>query len=299
MCQEFKSLEFMLLESSQESMEQKLATCDDARDVLARSSLTAGASVELPAAYRHLAGCPACQDYLARFRRAILSLDPDEVTCAEVRASVARASAGHADRVRRHLAVCPACAVEGMAWERLGHLQAQGALNEPPRYPTFDLSFLPQPQAAPIWQQIAGGVRRLGYEVPAALALTRRSLGSPLPGLTLSLAAAPALRRTAGERNAENLVSLAVADADLDVRILLHVSKAEHAPWLAVGMSLLSSGQTLHGERISLCDTVGQAQEIKTVRAGESEAHFGEVETGHYLVRVEYSGRLWELPLSL
>jgi hypothetical protein len=275
-----------------------LTTCQETRDLLARRAFAAAQPEDLSAAYRHVAACPACQDYLARFRRGILSFDADEVTCAEVRASAAcLASGAAADRVRRHLVVCPACAVESAAWERIGVLQAQGALSEPQRYPTFDLSFLPQ--VVPIWQQIAGGVRRLGYEIPAALTLAKRSLTSPLPGLTFSFAPAPARLRGVAEAEPDSVVSLAIADPDHDVRILLHVSKAEHALWLAVGMSLLSSGRMLHGERVSLCNAGGQAQEIKTVRSGDGEARFSDLAPGQYVVRVEHSGRSWELPLSL
>ena len=145
-------------------------------------------------AYRHVAGCPACQDYPGSVPAGYLSLDADEVTCVEVRASAVRQVYRlNADRVRRHLVVCPACAVEER-WLGADRRNCRsGRLVEPPRYPTFDLSFLPQPQSVRIWQQISAGVvRRLGYEIPAALALPGRSLASPLPGLTLSLAPSPA-----------------------------------------------------------------------------------------------------------
>jgi anti-sigma factor RsiW len=202
------------------------------------------------------------------------------------------------EAVRSHLAHCPACAAEAAAWEHIASPDRKNALVEPPRYPVFDLSFLPQSQVVITWTQVRAQVRRLAYEIPAALALAGQTLISPPPGLAVSYATVQAPRRAAN-RAKENLVSLAVDDQQHDVRISLNVTEAEKAIWLAVAMRLLSSGQVLTGARIALCNEQGQAQEIKTVRPGETEARFPDLTPGHYLVRIERSGKTWELPLSL
>ncbi len=178
-------------------------------------------------------------------------------------------------------------------------LVGQGALAEPPRYPTFDLSFLPQQRVVELWTQAQAGVRRLAFDIPAALALLGEALFSPPPGLAVSYAAAPAARRGPRSKARDNLVSLSVDDQAQDICISMNVTEALQARWLAVAMKMLSSGQTLTGVRIALCNERGQAQEIKTVRPGESEARFPDITPGHYLVRIERSGKIWELPLTL
>jgi hypothetical protein len=252
----------------------------------------------------HVASCAACRSYLARFARAIKSSDVDEIPCAEARSrfdaysSSNGVGAGMA-MVREHLARCAACAVQFTAWEHTMALAGQGALAEPPRYPAFDLSFLPQQRITEMWTQARQGVRRLAFEIPAALALLGEALFAPPPGLAVSYAAAPAARRAARSKTRDNLVSLAVDDREQDVRISMNVTEAEQARWLAVGMETMSSGDILTGARIALCNDQGQAQEIKTVRPGERDVRFPDITPGRYLVRIERLGQIWELPLTL
>ena len=279
--------------------------CRSARELLSTRTLarTASAAPELTEARRHVAACAACRGCLARFVRAIMSSDPDEVTCAEARARLdvlhPLSVAGEAPAaLRRHVRSCPACATQMRAWQGVMALQEQGALVEPARYPDFDLSFLHHLAPAAVWTQVRNGLRRLSYDIPAALALAGRALLSPPPGLAVSYATVQAARR-ARAKGSEKLVSLSVDDQQQDVRISLNVTSAEKALWLAVTMRLLSSGQVLTGARIALCNEQGQAQEIKTVRSGENEARFPDITPGRYLVRVERSGKTWELPLSL
>ena len=282
-----------------------LSDCRSARDIVTRPALGNGPVTErdLTEARAHIAGCAACRGHLARFSRAILSGAPDELPCAEVRLRLAadnpkRSVGDGANIVRRHLARCPACAAEAAAWERVTSPAGQGALAGPPRYPVFDLSFLRQPQVVDVWTQVRAQVRRLAYEIPAALALAGQALVSPPPGLAVSYATVQAARRAA-RKGKENLVSLSVDDQQQDIRISLNVTEAEKALWLAVTMRLLSSGQILTGARVALCDEQGQAQEIKTVRPGEADVRFPDIRPGRYIVRVERSGKTWELPLSL
>jgi hypothetical protein len=131
------------------------------------------------------------------------------------------------------------------------------------------------------------------------LALTGKTLLTPPPGLAVSYAGAQAAIRGAASAAGTNLVSLAVDDAEQDVRISLDVSEADKARWLAISLRLLSTGQALDSTRVALCNEQGQAQEIKTVRPGEDEARFPDVKPGQYLVRIEHSGKMWELPLNL
>ena len=279
--------------------------CRSARQIMARGAFGLGAGEQdLAAAQTHVASCAACRSYLARFARSIKSSDADEIPCAEARAhfDAFRSSGGIGEGmpiVREHLAHCAACAVQFNAWERTMALAGQGALAEPPRYPVFDLSFLPQQRVTELWTQVQAGVRRLAFEIPAAVALLGEALFSPPPGLAVAYATAPAARRSAHSKTGENLVSLSVDDQPNDVCISLNVTEAQQARWLAVAMKMLSSGQTLTGARIALCSEKGQAQEIKTVRPGESEARFPDITPGRYLVRIERSGRTWELPLAL
>ena len=176
--------------------------CRSARDIMAQGAFGQGAVAQndLAAAQTHVASCAACRNYLARFARAIASSDVDEIPCAEVRSRFdAYSSSGGAGEgmamVREHLARCAACAAAVTAWERIMALAGQGALAEPPRYPAFDLSFLPQQRVAELWTQVQAGVRRLSYEIPAALALLGEALFSPPPGLAVSYAAAQPARR--------------------------------------------------------------------------------------------------------
>ncbi len=279
--------------------------CRSARETLSQQAFgdVAIAAAELAVAQRHIAACTACRGYLARFARAIGSSDPDEVTCAEVRARLGddvglAATPAAPDALGRHILHCSLCAAEQAAWQRVHALQAQGALAQPPRYPVFDLSFLPQQPVHELWASVRAGLRRLSYEIPAALALAGQTLLSPPQGLAVAYAPAQAARRARG-KDKGNLVSLSVDDQQQDVRISLDVTSAEKALWLAVTMRLLSSGRVLTGARIALCNEQGQAQEIKTVRSGESEARFPDITPGRYLVRVERSGKTWELPISL
>jgi anti-sigma factor RsiW len=276
-----------------------LTDCRSARDSLSKQAFDQAAPPddELTAAQRHVAGCAACRSDLARLARAIRSSDPDEVSCAEVRARLdERGPVAGAAVFNRHLQHCPSCAAEAAAWERILALRTQDALAEPPHYPTFDLSFLPQPSV--LWTQVRDGLRRLSFEIPAALALAGQALFTPPPGLAVSYATAQAARR-ARARSKDSLVSLSVDDQPQDVRISMNVTAAEKALWLAVAMRLLSSGQPLTGARIALCNEQGQAQEIKTIRPGESEARFPDIAPGRYLVRIERAGKTWELPLVL
>jgi len=142
-------------------------------------------------------------------------------------------------------------------------------------------------------------VRRFAYDIQATLALAGQSLFAPPPGLALSYATAQAPRRARSKAGKESLVSMSVDDPQQDVRISLNVSGAEKALWLAVSMRLLSSGSVLTGARIALCNEQGQAQEIKTVRSSEVEVRFPDITPGRYLVRVERSGKMWELPVVL
>ena len=280
-----------------------MTDCRFARDTLGRQALGVGKITDgdLTQAHTHIVACAACQDYLRRFSRAILSRDPGEIPCAEVRLQLDRyrtsGGVGAAmERVRDHLARCQACAAEAASWESITALAGQGALAEPARYPTFDLSFLPQQS---IWEQVRAGARRLSYEVPAALALAGKTLLTPQPGMAVSYAGAQAATRGAPSSAKGNVVSLAVDDTEQDVRISLDVNEADTARWLAISLRLLSTGQALEGTRVALCNEQGQAQEIRTVRPGESEARFPDIAPGQYLVRIEHSGQMWELPLSL
>ena len=140
-----------------------MLNCQRARDIVARQALGDSADAEnnLAGAQAHIAGCAACRDYLARFTRSILSSDPDEVTCAEVRAQIEKNPAGDAGpgmtTVRAHLERCPECSAEVATWRRVMALSEQGALATPARYPVFDLSFLPQP--IDVWAQVRSTVR--------------------------------------------------------------------------------------------------------------------------------------------
>jgi hypothetical protein len=190
--------------------------------------------------------------------------------------------------------------MEANAWERIMALNARQALVEPPLYPTFDLSFLPQPAPlVDIWKQARAGVRRLAYEIPAALLVAGGNLLAPPPGLALSFAAVQPARRGPRQKSSERLVSLTVEDQPQDIGITLDVTGAEQAMWLAVRLRLLSTGKTLDGVRVALCNEHGKAQEIKTVRAGEADVRFPDLAHGHYVVRVERAGKSWELPLAL
>lgn len=279
--------------------------CRSARDVLSRHALGATETGERVAiAHHHIAGCAACQHYLARFGDAIASSDPDELPCAEVRARLDRSHAGTVTgeamaAVRAHLARCPACAAEAAAWEHITALAGQNALAEPPRYPVFDLSFLPQVTVGDVWVQVRAGVQRFAHDIQATLALAGQTLFAPPPGLAVAYATVSAPRRARGKAGKENLVSLSVDDPQQDVRISLNVSGAEKALWLAVTMRMLSSGSVLTGARVALCNEQGQAQEIKTVRSSEVEVRFPDILPGRYLVRVEKSGKMWELPVVL
>ena len=278
-----------------------MVTCRTVRDTLASQALNETGVADLDEVREHLAACPACQGYLKRFSQAIRSDDPDEIPCVEARARLDAHSSGGATNdmaaLHNHLSHCPACAAEVAAWERITNLAAQGALAEPPHYPLFDLSFLSRP--AQIWTHLRAGVQRLSYEIPAALVLLGKRLLSPPPGLAVSYATVQASRRDAQQRDPDNLVSFSVDDRPQDVHIALNVTAAEKAFWLAVSLHMLSSGQVLTGARIALCDAQGKAQEIKTVRRGESEARFPNIAPGRYLVRIERSGMVWELPISL
>jgi hypothetical protein len=249
----------------------------------------------LGAARAHVAGCASCCAALARFGRAIASGDPDEIPCIEARLGLAAGVSS--PRMARHLDVCPACAAEAAAWQHILAEQAAGALAEPPHYPVFDLSFLPQQGV--IWETVRRGVQRLAYEIPAALALAGKALLSPPPGLAISYAATTDRRRDGPAAPGEGIVALCVNDAASGVRLSLHVARAENGVWLAVGMSASPGGQAPGGERVALCNDRGQAQEIKTLRPGETEARFADLAPGRYLVRVQRSGRTWELPLAI
>ena len=83
------------------------------------------------------------------------------------------------------------------------------------------------------------------------------------------------------------------------MRIALDVSEAEKARWVAVTLRTLPADRPLGGARVALCNEQGQAQEIKTVRSGEAEARFSDIAPGHYIVRVQHSGKTWELPVNL
>lgn len=280
-----------------------LIECQSAREILARGAFDQGlAQSDLAEARAHVTGCAACHSSMARFVCAIESSDADEISCAEARSrlDVYRASGGEGMAiVGAHLAHCTACAAQAASWERVMALAEQGALAEPPSYPAFDLSFLPQQSVVELWTQAQAGVRRLAFDIPAALALLGEALFSPPPGLAVSYAAAQSARRGPRSKARDNLVSLSVDDQAQDVCISMNVSEAQQARWLAVAMKMLSSGQTLTGARIALCNERGQAQEIKTVRLGESEARFPDITPGRYLVRIERSGKIWELPLTL
>lgn len=280
-------------------------TCESAREILSREGLEAGSSGEkdVAAAREHVRACGLCNVAARRFSEAVLQPAGEPITCAEARTRITEQWAGAIGdaglaSLRSHLAGCASCAAEYAAVEQTLALAEQGALPEPPRYPVFDLSFLPQWQPGHLWLPVRAGARRLGYELPAALALLGKTLLSPPSNLALSYANSTAARRSAS-RQRETLVSLAVSDDQEDIRIGVNVSEAQQALWLTVGLAQLSSGKTLHGGRVALCDEDGHAQEIKTVRPGESEARFQSVQPARYLVRVDHSGKTWELPIDL
>ncbi len=278
--------------------------CDTARDILTRQAFAPDGVTDpqLAEAQAHIAACPACAAHLARFSQAILSPDQDEITCAESRARMDAYLTGRGvgegmAAVTAHLAACRACAAEYAALQQTMGSVAQAALAPVPSYPTFDLSFLATP--TPIWQQVRAGVRRLSYEIPAALALIGKGLLTPPPGLALSYATVTAARRGTRTRQQHDLVSLTVTDEAENLRIALSVSKSDGAAWLAVALSLLATGEPVGGARVALCDPHGLPQEIKTVRSGESEARFPAIGPGHYLIRVDRAGKAWELPVDL
>jgi anti-sigma factor RsiW len=307
--------------------------CFEARKILTQDVLgqAPSAPYDLTAAQAHVAGCPACAERFAALGRAVLSPQAEALSCAECRAWLPDAADGAlagnlASLVTTHLAECPACAAEHAALRATLRLARANALPEPPRYPAFDLSFLPSPAA--LWTQVRAHLRRLTMEVPAALLWQARQLVAPPPGLRLSYA--PARVRGEGEapsrltpRNGGDLPSrltpqnggrdgksgrdgasrlvatISISDEAAGLRIDLRATRSpEGTASLAVSPVDAASEQPLAGTRVALAEASGRLLETATVRA-EGVARFAAVAPGHYLIRVQRQGNTWEIPVWL
>jgi anti-sigma factor RsiW len=272
--------------------------CFEARKILTQDAVgqAPSAPYDLTAAQAHVAACPACTERFASLGRAVLSPQAEALSCAECRAwlpdAADNALTGNlASLVAAHLTECPACAAEHAALLATLRLARAGALPEPPRYPAFDLSFLPTPAA--LWTQVRAHLRRLSVEVPAALLWQARQLAVPPPGLRLSYASA----RVRGE--GEPVATLSISDEAAGLRIDLRATRSpEGATSLAVSPVDAASEQPLAGTRVALAEASGRLLETTTVRAA-GVARFEDVAPGHYLIRVQRQGNTWEIPVHL
>jgi anti-sigma factor RsiW len=271
--------------------------CYEARKILTADVLgqAPSAPYDLTAAQAHVAGCPACAERFASLSRAVLSTQAEALSCAECRAwlpgAADEAVTGNlASLVTTHLAECPACAAEHAALRATLRLARANALPEPPRYPAFDLSFLPSPAA--LWTQVRAHLRRLTMEVPAALLWPARQLVAPPPGLKLSYA----LARVRGE--GEPVATISISDEAAGLRIDLRATRSPEGASLAVSPLDAASEQPLAGTRVALAEASGRLLETATVRAA-GVARFAAVAPGHYLIRLQRQGNTWEIPVWL
>lgn len=180
-----------------------------------------------PTEQAHIAGCAACRAHFEDLARAVLSMAPDAISCAECTARLGDYVAADLDgaaaavalpRVHGHLATCRDCEADYRA-ARAAVVDARlGRLPDPPRAPRLDLSFLDRaatrPAALPAarWAEPGRWARRtvaLLVIIAAVLVARERPGGAPRDDARGAGTVAP---RATGAAAAHGATAVARAD---------------------------------------------------------------------------------------
>ena len=286
--------------------------CDSVGQTLQAATGLEDLWARLEATREHWQRCPHCRARFASLARALLSAS-DEITCAECQAHwpalvdarlAGKRAPGRLRLADAHLALCGVCGDAFAALLQTLRQEEQGALEEPPTYPRFDLSFL---AGRPLWAPAPTppDPTRQVRQLVAGAALCVRVLRSPLQASFASLAAGlrpvpvalPATRRGPGAQGQR----LSLPDPAANVTIALTVQAAgQGRSHLSVEVRELEPDRPLPGARASLASRSGQ----EMVPLREGRATFAGLDPAHYVLEVaapspEGPERLWVLPISV
>ncbi|MDI7275403.1 MAG: hypothetical protein QME94_05455 [Anaerolineae bacterium] len=266
----------------------------------------------LEAAREHWQHCPECRRRLAALAHAVLS-GSEDIPCAECQGHwpallharlEGRSATGPLRLVAAHLAHCHACSESFEALLQAVSLEEQGALEEPPGYPRFDLSFL---ERKPLWtpadasRQAARQVRQLAEEVALRVRVLKRGLEASFTGLPTGLRPVPvavqATRR--GSRAPGQRLSLPDPAANVAVTLTVQAAGAGRSH-LSVELRELEPDRPLPRARASLLSSSGQ--EVVPLRQGR--ATFAGLEPAHYVLEMlvassDGAERVWRLPIDV
>lgn len=194
--------------------------CHDALE-----ALTEPDGDEADEARAHVMTCPACLSQFDQLARAVLSMEADELSCAECRARLpayheveerdTELSAG-LSAVAGHLDRCPYCAEEYRALREAMDAWNAGTLPEPEQPPTFDLSFLEAGLDKHFrWDELG----RLIIEFSAELV---RALQPPAPQLGYA--------GIKSEKSSRTLCELALKEASDDLEVTISAEETRDDP---------------------------------------------------------------------
>jgi hypothetical protein len=197
--------------------------------------------------------------------------------------------------VGAHLDECPDCA--GRYAELLSMLQAEarGEVSATLLGHSFDLRFL-----SPPWVEVKETFCRLMAEIPLVVQRAMAAFG-PLPSALAPcrVSVSGALARDTAEAATE-IETLQIPDESADLLFTLMpgpVDEHEKGVTLVLKLETLQAGEPLGQVRVNLCDAQGQLLQSKVTTADGQVVFRGLVE--NYILRCQYAGRTWDLPLKL
>jgi len=276
--------------------------CHDAQRALAKPN-----NDGTDEAKRHVTTCPNCLSRFDQFAQAILSMDENEISCAECGARLpayreveerGEELSEQLVAVTDHLNRCPYCAEEYRALQETMAAWDAGALPELEHPQRFDLSFLEAtPAERALWlPEAAGQVRKLFSEIVVTLGEKMASFGSLPPPLVPSPVPARALRAEGDEIQAQ-VLELPDPEANLVIDLIVGpVSAGEAALRLEIGQ--ISPQQPISRARVTLYDAEHQLL-ASTLPGIDGTVTFDDMEAGRYIIRVKHRNRIWEFPVSL
>jgi len=284
--------------------------CNDALEALTEPNAD-----QADEARAHVTTCPACLSRFDQLALAVLSMDEDEITCAECRAQLpayleveaqAEQVPAELSPVAGHLARCPYCAEEYRALREAMAAWDAGTLPEPAQPVTFDLSFasaslsksLETAAAAPsLWvAEAAGQVRELFSEIVVTLQASAAAFGAMPSPLVPSPVPARAFRAEGDEAQAQVLV---LPDPGADVSIELSVGPvSEDAAAIALNLNRIEDGEPLPDTRVMLY-TAERHLLAGSVTESDGSIVFRSLRLGRYIVQVRRNDQRWELPVVI
>lgn len=279
----------------------------------AREALTEPNREGVDEAREHVTACPACLSRFDQLALAILSMDENEISCAECRARLpayleaegeTQETPTELSAVADHLARCPTCAAEYRALQATMAAWSADTLPELTSPPAFDLSFLDKKLSAQLarskgalWlSEAAGRVRELFTEVVVNLEAKAASFGTmPVP-----LVPAPAPARVfRAEDDGGQAQVLVLPDPDADVSIQVAVGPAaDEKAAMALKLNRAASGDPLPDTRIMLYDAERHLL-AGSVTEADGSLIFRDLRAGRYIVQVRHHSDRWELPVLI